>query len=215
MVRKPNYCKGIIIAHGKSELLLAEHIKSNLHLPIEIYSLKNGKTSIQIDSLMTILGNNDFKNKSKLKQKYIIEEKNKKFINFFIMPIMDLDDTTEEKIKKYKNGEMFKNHWLSPYIIPIWNDINLDHVLYDLKLISKLPNDKEKGKVYEELFQKNTGQADLEQVNKLLKYFESTEKTNMNIFVEKCLESLQTFKKIIQRKSKGFVILYSIIILLF
>ncbi len=194
MVRKPNYCKGIIIAHGKSELLLAEHIKSNLHLPIEIYSLKNGKTSIQIDSLMTILGNNDFKNKSKLKQKYIIEEKNKKFINFFIMPIMDLDDTTEEKIKKYKNGEMFKNHWLCPYIIPIWNDINLDHVLYDLKLISKLPNDKEKGKVYEELFPKNTGQADLEQVNKLLKYFESTEKTNMNIFVEKCLESLQTFK---------------------
>lgn len=194
MVRKPNYCKGIIIAHGKSELLLAEHIKSNLHLPIEIYSLKNGKTSIQIDSLMTILGNNDFKNKSKLKQKYIIEENNKKFINFFIMPIMDLDDTTEEKIKKYKNGEMFKNHWLSPYIIPIWNDINLDHVLYDLKLISKLPNDKEKGKVYEELFPKNTGQADLEQVNKLLKYFESIEKTNMNIFVEKCLESLQTFK---------------------
>ena len=194
MVRKPNYCKLIIIAHGKSELLLAEHIKSNLHLPIEIYSLKNGKTSIQIDSLMTILGNNDFKNKSKLKQKYIIEENNKKFINFFIMPIMDLDDTTEEKIKKYKNGEMFKNHWLSPYIIPIWNDINLDHVLYDLKLISKLPNDKEKGKVYEELFPKNTGQADLEQVNKLLKYFESTTKTNMNIFIEKCLESLQTFK---------------------
>lgn len=194
MVRKPNYCKGIIIAHGKSELLLAEHIKSNLHLPIEIYSLKNGKTSIQIDSLMTILGNNDFKNKSKLKQKYIIEENNKKFINFFIMPIMDLDDTTEEKIKKYKNGEMFKNHWLSPYIIPIWNDINLDHVLYDLKLISKLPNDKEKGKVYEELFPKNTGQADLEQVSKLLKYFESTTKTNMNIFIEKCLESLKTFK---------------------
>lgn len=194
MVRKPNYCKGIIIAHGKSELLLAEHIKSNLHLPIEIYSLKNGKTSIQIDSLMTILGNNDFKNKSKLKQKYIIEEKDKKFINFFVMPIMDLDDTTEEKIEKYKNGEMFKNHWLSPYIIPIWNDINLDHVLYSLKLISKLPNDKEKGKVYEELFPKNTGQADLEQVNKLLKYFESTEKTNMNVFVEKCLESLQTFR---------------------
>lgn len=194
MVRKLNYCKGIIIAHGKSELLLAEHIKSNLHLPIEIYSLKNGKTSIQIDSLMTILGNNDFKNKSKLKQKYIIEEKDKKFINFFVMPIMDLDDTTEEKIEKYKNGEMFKNHWLSPYIIPIWNDINLDHVLYSLKLISKLPNDKEKGKVYEELFPKNTGQADLEQVNKLLKYFESTEKTNMNIFVEKCLESLQTFR---------------------
>ena len=193
MVRQPNYCKGIVIAHGKSELLLAEHIKSNLHLPIEIYSLKNGKTSIQIDSLMTILGNNDFKSKSKLKQKYFIEEKNKKLVNFFVMPIMDLDDTTEEKIEKYKSGEMFRNHWLSSYIVPIWNDTNLDHVLYDLNLISKLPNDKEKGKVYEDIFPKNKGQADLEQVNKLLKYFESTTKTNMDVFIRKCLEGLQKF----------------------
>ena len=193
MVRQPNYCKGIVIAHGKSELLFAEHIKSNLHLPIEIYSLKNGKTSIQIDSLMTILGNNDFNSKSKLKQKYFIEEKNKKLVNFFVMPIMDLDDTTEEKIEKYKSGEMFRNHWLSSYIVPIWNDTNLDHVLYDLNLISKLPNDKEKGKVYEDIFPKNKGQADLEQVNKLLKYFESTTKTNMDVFIRKCLEGLQKF----------------------
>ena len=192
MVRKPNYCKGIIIAHGKSELLLAEHIKSNLHLPIEIYSLKNGKMSIQIDSLMTILGNNDFKSINKLKQKYFIEEKNKQLVNFFVMPIMDLDDTTE-KIIKYKSGEMFKNHWLSSYIIPIWNDINLDHVLYELKLISKLPDDKEKGKIYEELFPKNKGQADIEQVNKLLKCFESTKKTNMDVCIKKCLESLEKF----------------------
>ena len=191
MMIKPNYCKGIVIVHGKSELLLAEHIKSNLHLNIGIYSLKNGKTSIQIDSLMTILGNNDFKSKRKLKQKYIIEENNKEFVNFFVMPIMDLDDTTEKKIKKYKSGEMFKNHWLSPYIIPIWNNINLDHVLYDLGLISKIPNDKEKGKVYEELFPKNKGQADLEQIKELLKCFESTKKTNMDIFINKCLNSLK------------------------
>ena len=42
MEKRLNYCKGVVIAHGKSELLLAEHIKSNLHLPIEIYLLKNG-----------------------------------------------------------------------------------------------------------------------------------------------------------------------------
>ena len=47
MIKKANYCRGIIIAHGKSELLLAEHIKSNLHLPIAIYAESNGKTSIQ------------------------------------------------------------------------------------------------------------------------------------------------------------------------
>ena len=63
ILKKPNYCKLVVIAHGKSELLLVEHIKSNLHLPIEIYAESNGKTSIQIDSLMKILGNNIFKNK--------------------------------------------------------------------------------------------------------------------------------------------------------
>lgn len=191
MVRKPNYCKGIVIAHGKSELLLAEHIKSNLHLPIEIYSLKNGKMSIQIDSLMTILGNNDFKSKSKLKQKYFIEEKNKKLVNFFVMPIMDLDDTTEEKIEKYKSGEMFRNHWLSSYIVPIWNDKNFDHVLYDLKLISKVPNDREKGKIYEELFPTNNGETDIQQVKKLLRKFETSDKTNMDILLNNCLKYIK------------------------
>ena len=39
----PKFCKGVVIAHGKSEFLLAEHIKSNLHLPIEIYANKNGQ----------------------------------------------------------------------------------------------------------------------------------------------------------------------------
>ena len=102
MVRKLNYCKGIIIAHGKSELLLAEHIKSNLHLPIEIYALKNGKMSIQIDSLMNVLGNNVFKNKREFKKNYIVEEEKREFKNFFVMPIMDLDDTTEEKIEKFR-----------------------------------------------------------------------------------------------------------------
>ena len=115
MVRKPNYCKGIVIAHGKSELLLAEHIKSNLHLPIEIYAESNGKTSIQIDSLMTVLGNNIFKNKREFNKRYIVEEEKGILKNFSLMPIMDLDDTSEDRKQKYISGEMFKNHWLNPY----------------------------------------------------------------------------------------------------
>ena len=82
-MKKPNYCKGIVIAHGKSELLLAEHIKSNLHLPIEIYAEKNGKLSIQIDDLITILGNNIFKNKTSFKKQFVVEEENKKIKKFF------------------------------------------------------------------------------------------------------------------------------------
>lgn len=189
-MKKPNYCKGIVIAHGKSELLLAEHIKSNLHLPIEIYAEKNGKLSIQIDDLITILGNNIFKNKTSFKKQFVVEEENKKIKNFFIMPIMDLDDTTQEKIEKYKSCEMFQKYWLYSYIIPIWNDKNLDQVLYDLNLIAKLPNNREKGKIYEELFPTNRGETDLQQVEKLLSYFKKSKKTNMDVFIKKCLDSL-------------------------
>lgn len=189
-MRKPNYCKGIVIVHGKSELLFVEHIRSNLHLPIGIFSMQNGKTSIQIDGLMSVLYNNTFKNKRALTNTYVIEEENGEFKNFFVMPIMDLDDTTKERAEKYKSCEMFNGHWLRKYMLPIWNDKNMDQVLFELGLINKLPNSKEKGRVYEEIFPTNRGESDLEQVRKLLKYFENSKKTNMDVFIEKCLESL-------------------------
>ena len=190
MVRKLNYCKGVVIAHGKSELLLAEHIKSNLHLPIEIYAESNGKTSIQIDSLITVLGNNIFKNKIEFNKRYIVEEEKGILKNFSLMPIMDLDDTSDEKIQKYISKEMFKNHWLNPYIVPIWNEKNLDEVLFGLKLIDRIPNKKEKGKVYRELFPTNKGESDKQQVENLMKMFEKSNKTNMEVFIKKCLDSL-------------------------
>ena len=190
MVRKLNYCKGIVIAHGKSELLLAEHIKSNLHLPIEIYAESNGKTSIQIDSLITVLGNNVFKNKIEFNKRYIVEKEKGVLKNFSLMPIMDLDDTSDYKKQKYISGEMFKNHWLNPYIIPIWNKNNLDEVLLDLKLIDKLPNNKEKGRLYRDLFPTNNGESDIQQVKNLMEKFEKSTRTNMQVFIKKCLDSL-------------------------
>lgn len=186
----PKFCKGVVIAHGKSEFLLAEHIKSNLHLPIEIYANKNGSTSIQIDGLMNILGNNVFKNKNSFNNKYEVEKENGILKNFSLMPIMDLDDTSDEKIQKYISKEMFKNHWLNPYIVPIWNEKNLDEVLFGLKLIDRIPNKKEKGKVYRELFPTNKGESDKQQVKNLMKMFEKSNKTNMEVFIKKCLDSL-------------------------
>ena len=190
MVKKPNYCKSIVVAHGKSELLLVEHIKSNLHLPIEIYAESNGKTSIQIDSLMSVLGNNIFKSKREFNKRYIVEEEKGILKNFSLMPIMDLDDTSEDRKQKYISGEMFKNHWLSPSIVPIWNKNNLDEVLLDLKLIDKLPNNKEKGRLYRELFPTNKGESDIQQVKNLMNKFKKSNKTNMQVFIKKCLDSL-------------------------
>lgn len=193
-MKKLSYCKGIAIAHGKSEYDLARYIKSNLHLPIEIYAEHNGKTSIQINSLMNVLNNSIFGIKTRFKNEYIIEEDKGKFLNFKIMPIMDLDDANDKQIKDYISGEMFKKHWLSPYILPIWNDKNLDEVLFKLKLIDKMPTDNEKGKVYGRLFPINKGGTDKEQIELLMKKFETCKKTNMDKFVKKCLDSLETKK---------------------
>ena len=190
ILRKPNYCKGVVIVHGKSELLLVEHIKSNLHLPIEIYAENNGKTSIQIDGLMNVLKNNIFKSKNLFNKKYGVEIRNDRLENFLLMPIMDLDDTSEEKKQRYISKEMFEKHWLNEYIVPIWNRNNLDEVLFGLKLIDKMPNDKEKGRLYRNLFPTNKGETDKEQVEKLMKLFEISDRTNMEIFVKKCLDSM-------------------------
>ncbi len=109
------------------------------------------------------------------------------------MPIMDLDDTSNQKQEKYISKELFKDHWLYPYIVPIWNKKNLDEVLLDLKMIEKLPSYREKGRVYRNLFLKNKGESDIEQVKKLNEKFKKCKNTNMDIFLQKCLDSVNSF----------------------
>ena len=104
-----------------------------------------------------------------------------------LMPIMDLDDTNKAGQKNYISREMFRKHWLSPYIIPIWNKNNLDEVLLDLGLIDKLPNNREKGKVYRDLFPTNKGETDKKQVENLMEMFRKSDRTNMDVFIGKCL----------------------------
>ncbi len=190
-MKKPNYCKGVVIAHGKSELILAEHIKSNLHLPIKIYAENSGKTSIQIDSLIKVLGNNIFKSERFFTKEHIVEKEKEVFKDFVVMPIMDLDDTSEEQKEKYISGDMFKKHWLYPYIIPIWNNGNLDEVLLDLKLIDRLPSYREKGRIYTSLFPVNKNKPEIKQIKELMDMFKKSNKTNMDVFIKKCLDILE------------------------
>ena len=103
-----NYCKAVVIVHGKSEYLMVQHIKSSLHLPIEIYAKKKGNNSIQITSLMLVLNNSIFKTKKSLERNYDIEKEKNKYKNFKIFTIMDTDDCNEKKQKEYINKEMFK-----------------------------------------------------------------------------------------------------------
>lgn len=185
--KQVNYCKAVVIAHGKTELLLANYIKSNLHLPIEVFARDNGRTSIQINSLMSVLTTGYFKTKRSLMSQYAIETEKNEIQHFHIFPIMDLDDCNEEKKMSYVTGSMFNAHWLSTHIIPIWNQNNIDEVLFELGLIPELPNHKEKGKVYSKIFPIHRGQPDIEQIKELKEKCEISSKTNLNVFLEDCL----------------------------
>ena len=96
---KINYCKGVIIAHGKSEMIFAEYIKRNLRLTIEVRSKNHGRQSIQVTSLMSFLNNTTFRSLSNLKKECLFETQNRRPKNFFVFPIMDLDDANDRHIK--------------------------------------------------------------------------------------------------------------------
>ena len=102
-------------------------------------------------------------------------------INIIFESIYYSKDRIEDWYKKIENNK-------NERVVNIHNNINLDHVLYDLGLMSKIPNDKEKGAMYREVFPTHTGELDTEQINKLHKKFKSSKKTNMDVFTGKCLE---------------------------
>lgn len=42
---------------------------------------------------------------------------------------MDVDDCTEDEKRKFKDKSMFDGHWLKDYIVPIYNDPNLEETM--------------------------------------------------------------------------------------
>ena len=151
MNRPTRYTRAVIICHGKSEIIFIESIKSNLKLPISTFSHDRGKSSIQITSLMSYLNKPLFK-------------------------IMDLDDQKlyPNNIKKYKNKEMFKGHPLYDYIVPIYNDPNLDDVLTKLGY-NVNPNNKVQS--YNKIFPGNNG--DYKEFQQIKQKFQNSTMSNM------------------------------------
>lgn len=183
------YTKAIVIVHGKSELDFVKHIKSKLRLPLEIYSRSNGKTSIQISSINDILKNRDFKTKKCFKEKFFKVECDKKGNpkNVKIFIIMDIDDTSQEKIDSYKSSTLFVKDWKKDFIVPIWNDSNFEEVLNDIGYWYA-KNDKEK-RHYKKLFSVERGEQDVETIKELRDKLISSNKSNLDEFLTFCIES--------------------------
>jgi len=58
--RQLNYTTAVVIVHGKSELVMCQHIRKNLRLKIEIAAEKKGEKSIQINGLLKFLESRHF-----------------------------------------------------------------------------------------------------------------------------------------------------------
>ena len=190
-LRKLKYVNAVVILHGKSELIMAEYIKSNLHLRIEFKSKNKGKNSIQINGLMNVLRKYPFNSAKAMADEYGIEydEKNNKLKNFKLFIIMDTDDCTEEKANKYKNKDMFKGHPLEQYIEPIYNSENLDKVMERAKIKTKKKTNS-KGEVYEKIFPMNEGprtQKTIDEVKQFADKIRNVNGSNLIRFVEYCI----------------------------
>lgn len=197
--REPCYLKAIVIVHGKSEKQICDFIKSNLRLKMEVISDKKGEKSIQITSLMDILNDSRFRSFDNFVKYFddveIVLEKKKRRLSpdFKIFTIMDTDDCKpkekEEQIKQeYINKTMFKNHWTYDYIVPIYNNPQLENVLVKAKIPFEKKGDDRK-KEYIRIFPTSSKyticeEAELKRFSEKLRLVKDT---NMDEFIEFCL----------------------------
>lgn len=180
------------VAHGASELILCESIKSNLRLPMQIEAEQKGRSSIQVYGLKKRLSSGNFSSTKSIFDfcNGRVEIKKSKIVSpFKIFPIMDLDDCSTEIAEMYKNGCMFDGLQLKEYIVPIYNSPNLDDVI---KRLGFDFDPEHKRKSYEKVFPGISGD-----INAAVELYEMFRKenvkngnTNMHIFIEACLETM-------------------------
>lgn len=189
------YCRALAIVHGASELQIVGHIKSKLRLPLVCYSRNNGRTSIQINSLMDVFNNETFKKPKNFFKEYpTIECCKNNPKNFVIFTIMDTDDCDEKTRSRYIDGSLFEGHWLKPYIMPIYNTPNLEDVLLKCKVIGKSLSSKEKIPTYKSIFPIVSNGSNYDEIKALKTALSKYDKTNFNEFLEYCLNWANDFK---------------------
>ena len=188
MKRKSTKLNVMAIIHGKSELLMCSSVKSNLKIKHEIHAKDKGRHSIQVNSVMQELNSTKFNMSLKdFSEKYDIsyDSKSKKLVNFKLFIIMDLDDCTQEKAEHFKNKSMFYEHILYEYIVPIYNDPNLEKTIHDLGINI---NKKEKVKDYIKIFPTNKGDLDIHMAEEFAeKLNKKCKSSNLGLYFDYCV----------------------------
>ena len=181
-MRQINYIKVMAIVHGQSEYIICRSIKSNLRIKHQIISREKGKTSIQITSVLSILNDARFKTYNSFIRFFNdIERLKRKLVNFRLFIIMDVDDCTEEEKKLFINKEMFSDHWLYDYIIPIYSDPKLERTMHEASIEI---NDKGD---YFTIFPTNHGDLDMEKAKEYRDKLKQCTCSNLYEYFDYCI----------------------------
>jgi hypothetical protein len=171
------------IVHGQSEYIICSSIKSNLRLKHGIVARDNGKTSIQVASLMDKLKNDrrfaTFK--GFIREYSDVSHQKGKLLNFSLFIIMDVDDCTPEQKNRFITKEMFRGHWLYEYIVPIYNDPNLETTMKAAGI------EVERKKDYIKLFPTNRGDLDIDIAKEYLEKIKRCKCSNLNEYIAHCI----------------------------
>lgn len=202
------YLKAITIVHGKSERQICDFIISKLKLNIHIEAEKGGKKSIEITSINNILNNTvyntfdsfitkfstielvDVQSTTKKKKGNKNKSSKKKLPDDFkIFIIMDFDNCTEKQRNEFVSKKMFEGHWAYDYIVPIYNDIDLEEVLTRCQIKFEKKG-KERKKEYIKIFptDRRYEKSDTIQIEEFNSKLKKCVKTNMDIFTQFCID---------------------------
>lgn len=188
--------KAFVIVHGKSEFQMCNYCKMVNRLKIEVIGDKNGEKSITIHNILSFLNKDKFCSETNFKSYWedVWLDDNLKHLNkgLKIFIIMDKDDCTEEEFTQFVNKDMFKKHWAYKYIIPIYNNKNLEEILTKAGIQYTKKSWRGKKTEYVNIFPTTTRDinhqkgADIEEVRDKLK---KVNNTNMEEIFSYCLDN--------------------------
>jgi hypothetical protein len=133
---------------------------------------------------MPLLNDSRFKDyKSFIRAFPKVEHAKNQLKNFQLFIVMDVDDCTEDEKRKFKDKSMFDGHWLKDYIVPIYNDPNLEETMKK----ASIPINKKKE--YITIFPTSHGDLDITVAEKLYEKLKNCNCTNMDEYIKTCIEN--------------------------
>ncbi len=123
----------VVVAHGKSEVVMWQNMKMRLKLNLHIYSEKGGEETISISHLPGLFTDGALSSEKSIIREFgnelnIANRRNERLPGLKIFTVMDIDGNNRDR-KAYMSGDLLRNMPLSDKIVPIYNDDNLDQVM--------------------------------------------------------------------------------------